>query len=156
LCKERPLERLALVIKLHPENVFEEFLWIKEDHPDIEVHFVAWELSPREVIAISDLVVGMTSVMLLESMLAGKPTISVQLNVDRDSMFVATLVGAVPLLRTAEEARDLLKSLWSSQEARRAYVTRQATWSQPPNATHRCIDAMRRAIIETPRGNKTI
>lgn len=141
-CSENMKSKICLIVKLHPENKYEEFESVMQKWPSFEKRIIAKELSTYQVIAISDIVVGMSSVMLVESILAEKPTVSLQLNSLVDSQLVATRTGAIPFIVSPESGRELLYRILADTSFAKEYVEQQKTWNIHENATARCLSAI--------------
>ena len=106
LAGPRGLPAVRVVAKLHPEERIDSFrlgpaaaangVLVVADPP-------AWPC-----ILAADTVVGMTSMLLLESAVAGRPTISYQPGVKHPESFVGTRVGMVPSASSVGELAALL------------------------------------------------
>jgi hypothetical protein len=140
---------LFLAIKLHPQNDPAQFGWARERWPDLTPRLFAREATPREMIVMSDLVVGMTSVMLVEAIIAGRPTVSLELDARREPQLVATRAGAIPALRTADAARRALADLLLDAAARERYLVDQNRWGIHGDAVGRCMDVLARLRAPT-------
>lgn len=80
-----------LIIKPHPkesENKFKEFTNLK----------IIKNVSSQQIIKAADLVLSMTSMFLIESIIAGKPTLSYQKNQTDKNKFILTKIGALPFI----------------------------------------------------------
>lgn len=92
--------RPTLVVKLHPKESLQSF----ELGPlarEWKVQ-VAGGVSAWPCILAADLVVGMTSMILLETALIGKAAVSFQPGVEKDSPFVGTQLDVVPTAANVE------------------------------------------------------
>ena len=72
----RCAKRIVLVNKLHPKNRFEEFSWIDAQ----SLPFRVLPVKDTDLIALlqaSSIVIGMTSMLLVESVSLGRPTLSI-------------------------------------------------------------------------------
>ena len=98
--------RVAVVAKLHPKESIESLqlgpLARKRDL------LVVADQPPWPCILAADAIVGMTSMFLLESAVAGRPTISFQPGAAHPESFVGTRVGMVPAASSVEELATLL------------------------------------------------
>jgi len=148
ICSRTGTPDMHLIIKLHPENSSGEFDWALSEWPGIKKQIIAKELSPRETVAISDLVVGMSSIMLVEAIVAGRITVSLEIGSQGDSQCVAVKVGAVPFLTKCGEAEEVLERLLQDEGYRRSYLERQAGWKISTGATARCMEQIE-SIIKT-------
>lgn len=74
-----PSERVVLVVKPHPaENLSDLQDWVESKaHDSVEI-IMARDSDPAELFNTGDMIVGLTSVTLLEAALNGKPVVSVQ------------------------------------------------------------------------------
>ncbi len=140
---------LFVAVKLHPQNDAARFAWALDRWPALTLRLFAREVTPRQMIVLSDLVIGMTSVMLVEAILAGKPTVSLELDAKREPQLVATRAGAIPSLRTADAARRTLTSLLIDPAERERYLARQNRWSIPDGAVGRCMGVLSRLRART-------
>jgi hypothetical protein len=145
----RAAQSLVLVVKLHPQNEPSQFTWALDRWPALKVRLVAREITARKMIAMSDLVVGMTSVMLIEAILAGQPTVSLELDARREPQLVATRAGAIPALRTAEAARHVLSDLLLDPAKRERYVAGQNRWTISDDAVGKCMGVLSLLRIRT-------
>ncbi len=98
--------RPFLVLRLHPKNMLEEFA------DDLEsLDFVSVGTSSLELISVADLVVGMTSMMLLEAAVWGIPTLSIVPCPTEREWLPSVRMGATPCVATREELRAILPAL---------------------------------------------
>lgn len=67
-----------ILIKLHPKDDLTLFKTILNKYTDLKVIVIQNELNSLEVIMLSDFVVGMTSIMLIEALILGKKVFSYQ------------------------------------------------------------------------------
>jgi len=72
-----------LIVKLHPKDDISKY------HKYDNVIFIQNELSSLEVISISDYVLGMSSIMLIEAFILNKKVLSVQLNSKEDLLLLS-------------------------------------------------------------------
>ena len=99
--------RIGVVVKLHPEESDESFqmgamaqrrqVLVVADQP-------VWPC-----LLASDVVVGMTSMLLLESAIAGRPTVSFQPGVQDGDSFVGAQIGLVPAVTSVHELAPVLR-----------------------------------------------
>ncbi len=126
-CGSRRANALHLLIKLHPQNRLDQFVAELADAP-FPVTVIAQQCQPIEVLQAADLVVGMSSILLVHAILMDKATVSLQLGSKKPSQLIATRVGAIPFLKEQQEARAVLMSLLHDKQKRDAYVERQRKW----------------------------
>ena len=134
------------IVKLHPENVYEEFDWIMSRWPFLKKRIIGKELNPCEAVEISDLVVGMSSTLLIEAILAGKIVVSLQINSRVDSQLVATKVGAIPFIQSRGEGKRVLRSLLCDKAYKKTYMQRQSKWEIKKDSTLNCVSMLKRIM----------
>ena len=88
----------VLLIKLHPKDTPEGYEQVLSEYPTLCSRVIRNELSPLESIQISDEVFGMTSIMLIESYLLGKKTVSLQPGLVGEDSCVLTRYGIIPIM----------------------------------------------------------
>ncbi|MBF0557345.1 MAG: hypothetical protein HQL08_01040 [Nitrospirae bacterium] len=115
-----------LLIKPHPENMPEEFRWTLSKWPSLKKRLLGPEANSLEILAISDIVVGMISTMLVEAALCGIPVISLQLDATDNSQFMLTERNIIPFNSTKEAGADLIKGLLVDPGYRAEYLQRQS------------------------------
>lgn len=87
-----------ILVKLHPKDDITKFKEIQASFPQHTLLFISNELMPLECIVISNRVVGMTSIMLIEAYILGKPVVSVQPNLKVVDPLVLSRHGYVPII----------------------------------------------------------
>lgn len=102
--------RVMIVIKLHPEQTTGS-LRMGPRATQRSIHVVT-EQPAWPCILAADVIVGMTSMFLIEAALAGKPVISFQPGV-REKDFIGTQIGLIPTVSSAQELVTILKSAWT-------------------------------------------
>lgn len=132
-------ERPNLIVKKHPQNVDEDFDLgaIKRVSDRFVVRIVGMEQPARRVVLASDIVVGMSSVLLVESMLLGKTTISIEIGAKVFDKCFPVAIGAIPSIIKKEAARLAIGRLISSLEYRTEWMTRQSMLRHLPGAAQR-------------------
>jgi len=140
--------KLHLVVKLHPQNTTADFVGIdfNQARQKFPVSLIRQEIQPRPLVLASDVVIGMTSVLLVESILLGRPTISVTLNGKQDVELVAIRVGALPWLRNEDEAADSIGRLIMDVDFRTWWLEQQKKLNVLPDATERVIQEVENLI----------
>ncbi|MFC1951539.1 hypothetical protein ACFLYI_00665 [Chloroflexota bacterium] len=141
--------KLHLMVKLHPQNTPSDFTGIDfaKARRKFSITLIRQEIQPHPLALASDIVVGMTSVLLVESILLGLPTISITLNSKKDVDLVAVSVGALPWLRTEYEAADAIGRLIMEADFKTRWMERQKTLSVLPNATERVIREVENLLL---------
>lgn len=138
---------LHVAVKLHPANRPDAFNWVRRRPTAgaLSYSFHWTEQPPRPLVLASDIVIGMSSVLLVESILLGRPTMSVQLGARETENCVATVIGAIPLLTSRAAVAATLGGLLNDAAFRQGYLGRQHRLSVPDHATERVIELIRRA-----------
>ena len=98
--------KLYMVLRLHPKNTVDEF---KEYINDFNL--VSASGPPLELIYASDLVVGMTTGLLLEAVIMGSPTLSIVPRRMEANWLPSIRMGLTPCATSREKIRSELKSL---------------------------------------------
>lgn len=131
--------KFVLVVKLHPQNKEEDFEKIDFDkyRSQFNVKFIHGELLPRDLVLCSDVVIGMTSVLLVESILLGKPTLSLQINSKKDDILIATRIGAIPLISNVKDFKQILHSILVNKKYLSKYLKGQRKLCADGQATKR-------------------
>ncbi len=94
-------------IKPHPRNSKESFKNFIQKHNNQNIS-IEDKLSPRESISNSDIVIGMSSMMLVESVLMGKPTMSIQIGLNGIDPFI---LSRMKVMNTALSRDEILLNL---------------------------------------------
>lgn len=133
---------LRLVLLPHPrESRARCAAWL-EGHP--------WaSLAPagadsRELVRAADLVVGMNSMLLMESALLGTATMSVQLGLRDADHLPVSRVGIVPRVERVETLEGTLRGLLRAGPVREEHLARLAAQPRPGGAAGRVADLARR------------
>jgi len=140
--------RFALVVKLHPQNRIEDFEQINfEKFKMLKIRIISKEVHPLDLIMSSDIVVGMSSILLVESILLKKPTISLQLNAKKDDNLVATKVGAIPLITNEKKFGEVLESLIKDKRYVKKYLRTQEKMKADGHAAERVAGIVQNLIV---------
>lgn len=102
-------ERPFLVLRLHPKNRSEEF---KQYLPEFDQ--VSQGGSPLELIMVSDKVVGLSSVLLAEAVLLGRPTLSIVPRGIEREWLITSASGITPCATNRQEVRYQIADEMSS------------------------------------------
>ena len=94
-------ENWQLVIKPHPREKADKFDMFKNAK-------IVRDKNSREVIKAADLVMSMTSMFLIESIIAEKPTLSYQKGETDKNKFILTKMNALPFISDKIELKNLL------------------------------------------------
>lgn len=139
---ERAISRpVRVFLKLHPKQRIEKL----PADALAGVTCLPHEASNEELLARSDLVLGIGSIMLIHAALAGLPTVSVNPRPEDDlNPCHAVTVGAIPVCRDAQHLQDLLLRLVQDPSFRARHLERQASLGGGhEQATSRVISLIR-------------
>ena len=101
-CSRRPY----VVFRAHPTEQTDGYIQY-----GAEINYFSSDESPLELIYASDLVVGMTSILLLEAALLGRPTLAVLTQPSEVALLPNVRNGLTPHALTRHDLRKLLPSL---------------------------------------------
>lgn len=109
-----PIKGRSILIKLHPKDDITKFRQIQAAFPQHKLLFISNELTPLECIVISNRVFGMSSIMLIEAYIIGKPVVSIQPNLQVDDPLVLSRYGYVPRVCNSDFNLDEVEVLTSN------------------------------------------
>lgn len=141
LLLKRNCNDIKLVVKLHPKNSAEVFEKFKNDHAGIwetlRPVVITGEIEKISVLAASDLVVGMASIMLMEAIALGKPTVSIQVGARLSNLCEAVNQEIIPFISTRDEMQAILNRLLDDLSYREKYSERIRNYPIIDNADSR-------------------
>ncbi|KJU82074.1 hypothetical protein MBAV_005729 [Candidatus Magnetobacterium bavaricum] len=124
---------ISFIVKLHPKEYIEGFKGIKDDFPDvmeiIKPLFLKYEITKEELLIVSDLVLGMSSILLMEAIVMGLPAVSLQIGAKRVDLCESVNQGLIPLITEQEGMERVLNSLLDSPDYLREYLLRIKEYS---------------------------
>lgn len=117
---------VSVVVRPHPKEDIE--IW-KERLKNTQyiTYFLDNQTEYKLAIASADLIVGMTSMFLLESALCGKEIVSLQIGLDRENSFILEKKGLVKSVLSKEEAQKHMQSYFQGRLPK-------VKWDVPENA----------------------
>lgn len=136
-----------VILRLHPRNQESDF------HPyksDCRLHSGG---DPLELICASDLVVGMTSMLLLEAAIAGIPTLSIVPNIEEAQWLPTVAAGATPCATTKDQIAAALQDWYQSASVEPGPKSIADQWFEP-GALER-IAAFVKAKVDERREGET-
>lgn len=89
-------EDILPLIKLHPKDTVIEYERLLAGYESLRPHIVRNELNSIECIKISDVVYGMTSIMLIEAFVLGKRVVSIQPRIQGEDPLILSRHGFIP------------------------------------------------------------
>lgn len=157
ICRELADTRgpVHLAVKLHPRNDPSIFAWVRRLAVPEELRVTLhWTEQPSvPLVMASDAVVGMSSILLVESIVLGRPTLSFQPNARDRDLLIATAVGAIPLLGGRETCLATLRGVLDDPTFRKAYLERQSCLAVSGDATGKVADLVLRAAAGQANDN---
>ena len=122
---------IDIALKYHPRNIPEDFAEIVEPATEsgLRLHHIVGEIEPWDLLMASDVVVGMISILLVDSVLMGIPTLSAQLGGYNTDRCIPAKYGAISVAREVKELSDGVGQLLVRDEFRRCYLQRQQKFS---------------------------
>ena len=124
LAQDRKVE---VVLKYHPRNLPEDFATVHEPEEggNLRLHPMQNQLEPWDLLLASDLVVGMISILLVDSVLLSVPTLSVQLGGGNEGHCVPEQYGAISVVRQAAALPESVSALLTRGDYRQQYLKQQ-------------------------------
>ncbi len=102
-CIEADSDAKTILLKLHPKDKIGAYRYIKEKYIGVDIRILTNELTPLECLAASDKVYGMTSLMLIEAYIVGKPVVTIQPNLRIPDPLVLSRHGYIPLISAFDD-----------------------------------------------------
>lgn len=106
---------LRPAIKLHPKDDVAHFEGILERYRHLDVLLMPPDINAQEAIMASDYVFGMTSIMLIEGYVLGKPVISLQPGLIGEDPFILSRLGLVKCITTTDDISFVEEGLVPAQ-----------------------------------------
>jgi hypothetical protein len=119
---------LSLAIKFHPSEdprAFLDRLGALAHPPGLSIQTIAGHAPPHPWVLWSDLVTGIGSVLLLESIVLGRPVVSLQPGLMREDTFIVGRRGLGPTLTDPAEGTRILSDLIEAPASRQALLERE-------------------------------
>jgi hypothetical protein len=143
---------MTLAVKFHPYEDSADFLRRRAALPGGEgLSLVTVEASalPHPWVLWADLVTGVTSMLLLEAIVLGRPVVSVQPGLAREDTFIASARGFAEALTDPGEAEDRLGVLMSSETTRAAVRAANAGFLSglPEEGSATILELLRRCRV---------
>jgi hypothetical protein len=102
-------KKIVILIKLHPKDNINKYDNIVNNfgHDRIKIYIDKYS-DPYDLIIASDLICGMSSMFLIESIILDKPVLSIQIGLKRENPFVLDRVGILKSILTKNELTEKL------------------------------------------------
>lgn len=135
----------TLIVKLHPREMSEPFVAPAVDGTALRVRVVRDDtIAPRELVAASDLVVGISTVLLMEACLIGVPVVSYQPRMRWDDPLPANRFGWTLAVREPAMLTAAIDAELFDPAARQKRAEVLASIALPSGATTRVADLLLR------------
>lgn len=109
--------KIHFLVKQHPRESSQNYQDIVEQNRDGPVKLrIEKEIDSWSLLLSSDLLCGMSSMLLLESILLRRPTISVQIGLKRDNPFILDKKGILKSILQQDELKKCLNRIIIEQE----------------------------------------
>jgi len=118
---DMPKPRPRLIIKPHPTESPTDLQLLARAY--CGVWSVVTDVHPRTLMLAADVVVGMTSLFLVEAALLGTPAVSVQPNLVGEDRFIGNRLGVTHAAGSRESCRSRLLELFSNHDRERTAAT---------------------------------
>lgn len=93
----------AILLKLHPKDEIRKYFYVQKRYEKLDLRVLSNEFSPVSCLKASDRVYGMTSLMLIEAYILGKPVVSLQPNLQVEDPLVLSRYGFIPRISSFDE-----------------------------------------------------
>lgn len=112
--------RIRLIIKQHPLERDNGYInlapLLESNHSGLKIDTVQ-EMDPHDLIMASDLVCGMSSMLLLEALIMDKPALSVQIGLSRENPLILESRGIMKSIQHREELPKALEKALLDEDA---------------------------------------
>jgi len=140
----RMLDRnIHLILKPHPkDNSLGKYLCRTEEGKGLTVSMSPGELDRNLLLEYCDVVFGMTSMILLDSVCLGRPTVSLQLGLRREDVVVTNECGAsLPIYNTTTLDTEL-DLILTSPDRRKELAALTRNFDNDGRSTERLVDSV--------------
>jgi len=103
--------KVTVVIKLHPREKSDNFSDVIAGHQAGNIRVkISDDFDTVNLMCASNLICGMSSMFLIESVILGRPVISILIGLKRENPFVLDRIGVLKSILDRDELRDKIKS----------------------------------------------
>lgn len=109
---ERSEKKISIIIKVHPREDEDSFEEISSDTHKLKI-IIDRDSKPMDLILISDVVAGMSSMFLIEAAIIGKPVLSILMGMkkEREPPFILDRRGIIKSIKGREELINRLDEI---------------------------------------------
>lgn len=109
---KRSEKKISMIIKVHPREDEDSFEGIASDMEKLTI-IIDRDSKPMDLILISDVVAGMSSMFLIEAAILGKPVLSILMgmNKERENPFILDRKGIIKSIKGREELINRLDEI---------------------------------------------
>jgi hypothetical protein len=104
-------KNIFLIIKLHPKENIKSYSTITESINSKIKILVTNTTESWNLVLASDLICGMTSILLIESVILSKPVVSIQIGLNKEDPFILSKRGILKTIFDRETLIDIFKSI---------------------------------------------
>lgn len=146
---EKKWERnIKLICKLHPKNTLKDFAAV-EIESGKNFKFVRDEYSNHELVASSDIVLGVDSVMMINSVLAGIPTLSYMPGKPNTSIdCMPARIGAISGVTTKKDLMAIINRMKTDRAFLNNYLKKQKRCAPHRGAANNVIALLKHMLHE--------
>ncbi len=107
----------TVIIKLHPRENPDNYNDVLENftHPNIRI-IIDQQIAPWDLIAMSSAIIGMSSMLLLETYLVGKPLLSIQIDRVGNDPFILSRRGYVKVAENTQQLEEELSNCLNTDD----------------------------------------
>jgi len=107
-----------LLIKKHPLERSDSYWQVLQemDCGNLKVQVVDGNVDSGSLVLASDLICGMSSMLLLESVLLGKPTLSIQIGLRRESPFILDKKGVLTSILNRQDLEEIILKMMQGDQ----------------------------------------
>ncbi len=147
------LDLITLLIKLHPREDstnYKTFFQNRKRKSQVSA-IIDQSLATLDVLAVSDVVCGMTSMMLLEAFLVGKPVLNIQIGLNQPNPFVLAQRNWVQTLDSPETlTRQLAETLTTLKTGGVLVQEPESVFPFQPDAIQNVVSCVTQRLFPAP------
>lgn len=114
IAKDKKNPKITFLIKLHPRediNSYDTLVKKLKSQPKFKIQIIKKPISNWNLILSANLICGMSSMLLTEALLLGKPILSVQIGLKRENPFILAKKKIVKSITDSDQLSSALKHL---------------------------------------------
>ncbi len=140
--------KMCLIIKLHPKETKDNFDEIKKEFSSEYIRLIINDnTNPRKLILSSNLIVGMSSMFLIESVLLGKLTVSIQPGSQKRDLLVTNRVGASVGIYNKKEIEQVIEKMIFDERFQKSVLNKEKLVKVKRSATDNIMELLKKIMI---------